>query len=140
MHYVLDLLRVSVALENAAEKLFSPHGISTAQFNVLNLLAAAPDGMKASELAAALVVDPSNVTGLLKRMSRDGLVADLEHREDRRARMVVLTQKGIGLWKRAHKDYTKALEKMESVLGVDEREKFSRLLRKVEGGVREHFI
>ncbi len=41
-----------------------------------NLLSDQPDGMRASDLARALIVDRSNVTGLIKRMKKDGLLKE----------------------------------------------------------------
>ena len=73
MHLALQILTTAQALEKAAQRIFRPHGLTAAQFNVLSLLSDQPGGMRASELASALIVDPSNVTGLLKRMKKDGL-------------------------------------------------------------------
>ena len=77
MQVVLRVFQTAQIFDKAAKRIFSPHGLTSAQFNVLNLLADQKDGLRASDLATSLIVDPSNVTGLLKRMSRDELVIDL---------------------------------------------------------------
>ena len=56
------------------QRLFRPHGITAAQYNVLSALAAAGDGMSQRELGDLLVVDRSNVTGLVDRMEKAGWV------------------------------------------------------------------
>src|SRR5579883_336733 len=101
MHLVLQVLATAQALEKAGQRVFKRHGLSPAQFNVLNLLSDQPDGLRASALAEALVVDPSNVTGLLKRMKKEDLVREVDNREDRRTHIVALTEKGRRLWKGA---------------------------------------
>jgi MarR family 2-MHQ and catechol resistance regulon transcriptional repressor len=116
MHVVLRIFQTAQMLDKAAQRVFSPHGLTAAQFNVLNLLSDQEKGLRASELAASLIVDPSNVTGLLKRMSRDGLVTDLENKADRRQRIVALTPKGRALWTKACRDYNKCLKALDAEL------------------------
>lgn len=115
MQVVLRVFQTAQILDKAAKRVFAPHGLTAAQFNVLNLLSDQKDGLRASDLAATLIVDPSNVTGLLKRMSRDGLVVDLENKDDRRQRIVALTTKGRTLWSKASRDYEKCLNQLESM-------------------------
>jgi len=109
MHLVLRLLATAQALEKAAGRVFKPLGLTSAQFNVLNLLAMSPRGMRASDLAAALIVDPSNVTGLLRRMKRVGLLEELENAGDRRQYIVGLSPKGRSAWRRASPQYERCL-------------------------------
>jgi len=115
MQVVLRVFQTAQILDKAAKRVFSPHNLTAAQFNVLNLLADQKEGLRASDLAASLIVDPSNVTGLLKRMSRDGLVVDLENKDDRRQRIVALTAKGRTLWSKSSRDYEKCLTELEDL-------------------------
>jgi DNA-binding MarR family transcriptional regulator len=123
MHVILRIFQTALILDKAAQRVFSPHELTAAQFNVLNLLADQEAGLRASDLAASLIVDPSNVTGLLKRMSRDGLVIDLENTADRRQRIVALTPKGRKLWAKASRDYEACLKVLGDLLS--EKEKIS---------------
>jgi DNA-binding MarR family transcriptional regulator len=121
MQVVLRVFLTAQIFDKAAKRVFSPHDLTAAQFNVMNLLADQKEGMRASDLAESLIVDPSNVTGLLKRMSRDGLVVDLENEDDRRQRIVALTPKGRALWSKASRDYEKCLAILEGLLSDKER-------------------
>ena len=116
MNVILRIFQTAQVLDKAAQHVFSPHGLTAAQFNVLNLLSDQEKGLRASDLAASLIVDPSNVTGLLKRMSRDGLVANLANTADRRQRIVALTPKGHKLWSKACRDYDKCLKALTALL------------------------
>jgi DNA-binding MarR family transcriptional regulator len=116
MHLVLRILTAAGSIEKAAGRVFKPHGLTSAQFNVLNLLSRNPGGMRASDLASALIVDPSNVTGLLKRMKRDGLLAEMENTGDRRQYIVGMSAKGRTAWRGAHRDYEKCLALLVSGL------------------------
>jgi MarR family transcriptional regulator, organic hydroperoxide resistance regulator len=121
MQVVLRVFQTAQIFDKAAKRIFSPHGLTSAQFNVLNLLADLKEGLRASDLATSLIVDPSNVTGLLKRMSRDALVVDLESKTDRRQRIVALTPKGRALWSKASRDYEKCLYLLEELVSEKER-------------------
>src|ERR1700689_436540 len=98
MHLALEVMAAAQAFQKSAHKLFEPYGLTPAQFNVLNLLSDQPDGLRASDLARALIVDPSNVTGLLKRMKKEGWLREIESAADRRERIVALSAKGQGAW------------------------------------------
>jgi DNA-binding MarR family transcriptional regulator len=92
--------------------LFRPLGLTGAQYNVLNVLAGRKAGMSQRELSEALVVDRSNVTGLLDRMERAGWVRRADDPKDRRVYRVTLTASGRQLWKKANPRY------LEGVAGV----------------------
>ena len=129
----LRVLVAAQALEKAAARLFAPHGLTPAQFNVLNLLSDREDGLRASDLAKELIVDPSNVTGLLKRMAAKGWLTDLDNGADRRQRIVGLTAKGRVRWTKAHADYSAALENIEQTMNERERASVEKvLLRLIE--------
>jgi DNA-binding MarR family transcriptional regulator len=116
MHIVLQIVTAARALEKEGKRIFSPHGLTPVQFNVLNLLSKHPAGMRASDLARALIVDPSNVTGLLKRMKHEGLLNEIENTADRRQHVVTWSAKGQAAWKPAHRDYERSLVALDSVL------------------------
>lgn len=92
-----------------AGRLFKRHGISAAQFNVLNLLEESPAGLRPSDLTQALVVDPSSITYVLDRMEELGWLRRAADRQDRRASRVVLTAAGRELHRRVAPLYLAAL-------------------------------
>jgi DNA-binding MarR family transcriptional regulator len=105
------------ALLREAGRLFKPHGITAAQFNVLNLLADAPRGLRPSELTAALVVDPSSTTYVLDRMEVLGWLRRHADPRDRRATLIGLTAAGRKLHRRVTPCYVAALR--ETLRGLD---------------------
>ena len=131
MHLVLQVLAAAQTFEKAGQRLFRPHGLTVAQFNVLNLLATEPDGMRASDLARALIVDPSNVTGLLKRMKTEGLLRERKNSTDRRQHIVGLTPKGQRAWEAANREYDRSLELVESALRPADRKTVERVLQEM---------
>jgi DNA-binding MarR family transcriptional regulator len=94
---LMELLRTADTVWNASRVFFERWDLSPSQFNVLNLLRLNPDGLSQTDLSRQLIMHRSNVTGLLDRLERRGLVARREVEADRRAYSVVLTPAGVRL-------------------------------------------
>ena len=87
------------------QRLFRPHGITAAQYNVLSALVAAGEGISQRELGDVLVVDRSNVTGLVDRMEKAGWLRRTDDPADRRVYRVTLTPAGRRLWEKVSPAY-----------------------------------
>lgn len=105
---LLALLRAADTIWNASHALFARWDLSPSQFNVLNLLGDRPDGLTQTELGRALIMHRSNVTGLVNRLERRGLLERREAAGDRRAWRVCLTAAGRRLWQEIHPHYRAA--------------------------------
>ncbi|HZZ58471.1 MAG TPA: MarR family transcriptional regulator [Opitutaceae bacterium] len=110
------LLAAADALLRSSHKLFRPHGLTAAQFNVLNLLALGEPGMSQRELSDELVVDKSNVTGLVDRMEKAGWLRRTEDPHDRRIYRITLTPAGKKLWAKVNPLYLNAVRQVTSPL------------------------
>jgi len=94
---LMELLRTADAVWNASRVFFERWDLSPSQFNVLNLLHLNPGGLSQTDLSRQLIMHRSNVTGLVDRLEKRGLVARREVAADRRAYSVVLTAFGTRL-------------------------------------------
>ncbi len=113
------VLRTSDAFLRESQRLFRPLGLTAAQFNVINILSDQPEGMSQRALGDLLLVDRSNVTGLLDRMEKAGWVRRKDHPEDRRVYLITLTPAGRALWAKAHALYQQVIEQVTA--GVPEK-------------------
>jgi DNA-binding MarR family transcriptional regulator len=95
-HYqaLLQLLRTADILWSASRVFFARWELSPSQFNVLNLLSDQAAGLSQIELGRLLITHRSNVTGLVDRLEKRGLVARKEAAGDRRAYRIMLTSAG----------------------------------------------
>ena len=91
---LMELLRTADIVWNASRVFFESWNLSPSQFNVLNLLRFNPAGLSQTDLSRQLIMPRSNVTGLVDRLEKRGLVARQEVAADRRAYSVVLTDAG----------------------------------------------
>jgi DNA-binding MarR family transcriptional regulator len=75
-------------------------GLTTQQWAVLGALSheKAQCGMSIGDLAKYLMVSRQNLSGLISRMERDGLVKVLPDDRDRRSRVVTMTDSGQHVW------------------------------------------
>lgn len=131
MPFVVQVMAASRAFEKAGQDLFRPHRLTLAQFNLMSLLSDADEGMRAADLAQGLVVDASNVTGLLKRMKKVRLLKDVANPADRREHIVVLTAKGRRIWKKANRKFVRTVAAVESAAGSADRATAERVLRQI---------
>ncbi len=111
-HYqaLLQLLRTSETLWNGSRIFFARWDLSASQFNILNLLEGASDGLTQIELSRLLIMHRSNVTGLVDRLEQRGLLQRKENPDDRRVYRVVLTGKGRRLISEILPEYYSAAE------------------------------
>ena len=93
----MELLRAADTVWDASRIFFERWDLSPSQFNVLNLLHLNPDGLSQTDLSRQLIMHRSNLTGLVDRLEKRGLVARREVAADRRAYSVVLTTAGTRL-------------------------------------------
>lgn len=91
---LLQLLRTAETLWNASRVFFERWNLSPSQFNILNLLYIQPDGCTQIELSRLLIMHRSNITGLVDRLEKRGLLQRKDSSTDRRAYKVMLTASG----------------------------------------------
>ncbi len=103
-------------LVKEAEILFRPLEITVAQFDALELLANAPEGLRPSQLAEALIVDPSSTTYLMDQLAKRKWITRKKDPLDRRAYRVFLAPAGGEIHARAGQLYQLALCELGKLL------------------------
>lgn len=126
------VLATADAFLRESQRLLRPLGLSGAQFNVLNILSDQPSGLSQRELGDRLVVDRSNVTGLLDRMSKAGWVRRQDDPADRRIYRVTLTPSGRKLWEQAFPLYLSAAADVTSGLPLKQKQETLDALEKLK--------
>jgi len=91
----LNVIRTGAMLQDDFEQMLAPYGLGGAQFNVLRILrGAGVDGLCRNELRDRMLTRMPDMTRLLDRMERSGLVARTRKDEDRRMVTTRLTREG----------------------------------------------
>jgi DNA-binding MarR family transcriptional regulator len=136
--YGFELTKTVLATADAfmreSARLFRPFGLTGAQYNVLNILSDTADGISQRQLGDLLVVDRSNVTGLLDRLETAGWVRRDDHPEDRRVYRVSLTPAGRELWGKVHPLYLAVAKQLTHGLSAKKMDNCLEVLRHLEAG------
>lgn len=87
-------------LHKTGTKAIESEGLTTQQWAVLGALSRpqAKEGMSIGDLAKYLLVSRQNLSGLISRMERDGHVTTIQSGQDRRSRLVTMTDSGRHVW------------------------------------------
>lgn len=135
MNYRIE--KLAPLLQDAARRLWTrfeartaSHGLSAAQWRLLGqLLREGPSTQTA--LAALLGVEPISVSRLIDRMEQGGWLHREAHPEDRRARIIVASDKARQVAPEAKQIVEQLYEEALSGLGDDERRVFHAALLKI---------
>lgn len=94
----LALLRAAEALDDQLAEVLRDHDLSTVQYHVLRLLrSAGPHGLNCGDIRDGLVTRTADLTRLLDRLVRAGLVFRGRSAADRRQVQVRISDAGLGL-------------------------------------------
>ena len=85
------------AMFKQADRFLAAYGLTPSQFEILTVLSEEGE-IPLSRLSERLCCACSNVTGIVDRLERDGLVKRERSLEDRRVIQLALTEKGRKLW------------------------------------------
>lgn len=91
----LDLLRTADALTRGADWVLKAEGLSHTQYNVLRILRGASEGLPCGEIASRMITRDPDITRLLDRMEKRGLISRARESRDRRLVLTRLTPEGL---------------------------------------------
>ena len=122
--FVMAIVLASRILSGEGRRLLKKSGLTEAQFNVLMLLKHQfGQGTSQVELSKRILVNRANVTGLVDRLEREGLVERVRRKNDRRENTVTITRKGQGKLAVAESAYFKGIKKVATQISEVQRKK-----------------
>ena len=97
----ITLLKVAEALGQEAEQLTRTAELTGTQYNVLRILRGAqPEGLPCRGIGDRMITHDPDITRLLDRMEKRGLITRERQRDDRRVVKTRITSSGLQLLKR----------------------------------------
>jgi DNA-binding MarR family transcriptional regulator len=94
---MLNLLVTGALLNQRAENEYAKFGLTSSAYNVLRILRGSPEGLPRGEIRQRMVNPAPDVTRLIDRLLRRGLVRRLRAKGDRRLSLTRITPKGLAL-------------------------------------------
>ncbi|MDO8449186.1 MAG: MarR family transcriptional regulator [Rhodoferax sp.] len=131
------LFQVANTLHTKGSQAVEQFGMTTQRWSVLGALSRpnVTGGMSIGDLSRFLLMSRQNLTGLLSRLERDGLIERVTSEDDRRSRTVKLSAQGEVLWQQLqdpiHNFYDEALKG----LSFDDRVAFIHYFTKLQNNM-----
>ena len=129
---LLNVLVASSWILNVLAATMAPYGVTPAQYNVLRILRGShPETLTCSALGQRLLDRTPDVTRLLNRLDRHGLIHRARAEHDRRVVQVGITEAGLALLERMRDDIEAAEQRLTGHLSSSEHQHLSRLLERL---------
>src|SRR3954469_24508840 len=134
---VLGLMRTSRAIEESWRSyLKRSESISVSQYNILRILRGArPSVIRSSDIADRMIYRDPDVTRLVDRLSKQGLVSREQDPEDRRVVLVRITDAGLALLARLDQPADRYTKSVMAGLSPDRLRQLCSLLDEVRAGI-----
>jgi len=93
----LELCRTQDLLARRLSVLLKAEDLSATQYNVLRILRGAPEGLPCGEVGNRMITRDPDITRLLDRLEKRGLIVRSRDSQDRRMVMARITPEGLKL-------------------------------------------
>lgn len=133
---LIELTSLQANLDEVMETHFSRYGLSKAKFNALmQLFMTGGQGLTQSELGKKLLVSRANITQLIDRLEKEGLVIRTPDPADKRISQLYLTSRASRLMEVFVPVHNQFVHKLMSVLDAEEKERLISLVEKLNKGL-----
>lgn len=120
------MVRISRLVDRVFTEVAREQGLTPQQVHLLCLVDARAVGMK--ELAEALDLEKSSLTGLVDRVARRRLVTRIPDEHDRRACRVTVTDEGARVSAICHREVVRRLEAMADHMADADKQTLAKLV------------
>ncbi len=125
----LELLRTTDMLSRGLVQVLKTEELSATQYNVLRILRGAPEGLSCGEIASRMITRDPDITRLLDRLEKRGLISRCRETSDRRTVMARITKDGLKLLARLDEPVQATHRKQLGHLGRERLQVLAELLR-----------
>jgi len=129
---LLNIYYTSTCIKKCAIEFLRRFGLTDVQLNLMMLLfhQGGGEGLTQAQLSEMMLVNRANITSLIDRMERDGMVRRRSG-VDRRYNIVNLTRKGRSLLAKVEPLYAKEVKRIMSAVSDSEKKQIMKMLEKV---------
>jgi DNA-binding MarR family transcriptional regulator len=131
----IDLFRTADLLSRAPAQLLKSEDLSPTQYNVLRILRGAPSGLPCGEIAGRMITRDPDITRLLDRLAKRGLIARRRETKDRRVVLTRITSEGLELLARLDAPMQQTHRKQLGHLGRNRMTTLIQLLEAIRSGL-----
>jgi DNA-binding MarR family transcriptional regulator len=135
----LRLYAATSVIEREMRRFLRQHFATTLpRFDLMAALERAPEGLTMGELSRRLMVSGGNITSIVARLERDGLVGRRSPASDRRTSYVTLTERGRVTFAEMAREHERWIDQLLEDLADDKVDALTELLAELkhEAGLR----
>jgi DNA-binding MarR family transcriptional regulator len=125
----LDLIRTADRLTRGMIPVLKAEDLSSTQYNVLRILRGSPEGLPCGEIGSRMITRDPDITRLLDRMEKRGLISRCRETKDRRMVMARITPEGMKIVNRLDEPVVTAHRRLLGHLGLKRLQELRELLR-----------
>ena len=134
----VSLLRTVAVLSQAMEDFLKKHDLTRTQYNVLRILRGAGEaGWSCKEIGERLVQREPDITRLLGRLEKRGLISRKRDPADRRSVLTRITQRGLSLLRTLQPDLSRMSHDQFRTVREDELERLLATLDKIRAATAQ---
>lgn len=120
LEFMINLSRAYLSVHRNVCQVFTKHGLTSAQFAVLEILFHKGD-LTVGQIVKSILTTSGNITVVIKNLEKDGLVTRKTSEEDRRVGIISITEEGRKLIENVFPEQLEAV--MESFQPIEEENK-----------------
>lgn len=129
---LITIVRLSELYKKDCSNLFGKYGLTFTQYNVLRILDSSENGTSIiSRVGSVMLVSGANMTGIAKRLEKDGFLIRKYVPEDERVTLLQITPQGKKAIKNIEKKKDEMLAKYLTSFSTDEQLELQADLRKL---------
>ena len=125
----LEMLRTTDQLSRGLVALLKAAQLSPTQYNVLRILRGAPEGLPCGEIGQRMITRDPDITRLLDRLEKRGVIARWRDSKDRRMVLARITPEGLQMLDRLDGPMQEGHRKQLGHLGRERLKALCELLR-----------
>jgi DNA-binding MarR family transcriptional regulator len=129
------IYRTSQTMRNHAENLLRPYDLTSEQFHLLKNMDTRI-GRSQNELGKLAGKSPANITRILDRMEKKGLIVRKNNPKDRRSYLVFQTENGHGLVTAVSRQFAPLADEIEKGISQDDIRAFKKVLARIDNNLR----
>ena len=131
----LELMRTTDMLSRGFAPLLKAEELSSTQYNVLRILRGAPEGLPCGEIGNRMITRDPDITRLLDRLEKRGLVSRCRETKDRRMVLTRITDTGLELLARLDEPVQEVHRAQMGHLGRERLQELVELVRAARSAV-----
>jgi DNA-binding MarR family transcriptional regulator len=129
----LEMLRTCEQLSRDFVPVLKAEDLSSTQYNVLRILRGAPEGLPCGEIGNRMITRDPDITRLLDRLEKRGLISRCREEHDRRTVLTRITPDGMKILARLDEPVQATHRKQMGHLGRERLNALCELLRTARG-------